>query len=132
MTWNERRTTIKLRRELERLRKFYEPDLRTKTGADHESLLAEYFSEQDIVEYQLREIESRQLVRRARRWFVDIPTGDSWDRGPAGHFLTQKAADALRRAVRDERRKEIKWWAELVMPILALLVALACPVPEWC
>ena len=80
--------------------------------------------ERGIVEDQLHSIESDDLVRRAHRWSVEIPS--EWERGATGdHYLSAKARDALRRTIRDERRKEIKWWVDLMIPILALLVALA-------
>ncbi len=132
LTWGERRARRRLRAELRRLHDLYAPDLKQKKGGEYESLLSEYLSERDIVATQLDSLESDELLRRAHRWSVELPN-NAWDQGPAGdRYLTAPARTAIERAVRDERRKEIKFWADLLIPVLSLLVALVAVIANLC
>ena len=124
LTRTERRAVRSLRAELQRLQKLYGPDLKQKKGEEFDRLLAEYFGERDIVDAQLASIESDDLIRRAKRWSVDIPAG-AWERGPTGElYLKDETRAAIGRAVKNERRTEVKWWVDILIPVLSLLIAL--------
>ena len=123
LTWAERRERWQLRRELARIdrdRRRRDPVL---TAEQWHSQAAEYFSERELVDYKLWEIESNALRRCAERLAIDDP--GECDEGGGYYFLPLDARNALRRAVRHEHRETAKFWASMLLPLLSLLVALA-------
>jgi hypothetical protein len=51
----------------------------------------------------------------------------------AGDFyLTAPSKRDITRRLRDEQRREVRWWWDLVMPLLALLVGLAGVMTSQC
>jgi hypothetical protein len=129
LTWRERIERRKLRKELRRLQKVYGPDLKKSKGDDYERLLAEFFSESDFVQGPLHAIETNALQRMAHKWDVEVPPQSDervWSRDFMGeYYLNDAAAIRIRREVRRVRREAVKWWVDLLVPLLSLLVALA-------
>ena len=125
MTWNERRERNRLRRDLRRLAKLFRPEPNLSED-ELMSLAAEHSMERRPIEHRLWAIETAHLNRWADRLSIDVQT--KWDdtgRETGDAFFSKDNRNALRRAIRSEQRAILKFWAELLIPILSLLVALA-------
>ena len=86
--------------------------------------------------YQLADLETDQLVRRARWWGIQIPQNQSWwmeDEGFEGElingvrqgkfYLTEFGKAGVSKLIQDERRKSIEWWVTVVIvPILSTVI----------
>ena len=86
--------------------------------------LEELIGHKAIVEDELLALETEELIRRACFWSVDVPN-DGYRNGFGDWILPLNTRNALRRAIKDEARKELRFWGEFIVPILSLLVALA-------
>ena len=125
MTWAECKERRRLLKELRRLAKEYKP-APNRTEDEHMSLAAEYSMERRPIEHRLWEIVSAELCRCADRLSIDVQI--KWDRAGrgTGHaFFSKENRNVLKRAIRAERRAVVKFRAELLVPVLSLLVALA-------
>lgn len=81
------------------------------------------------LERRLRILDSIYLVKEAARLDIDIPEKDNWwkDSGSEiwqGRVLTDIGQEGLRKLIREARFRIIKKWAELLIPILSLLIAI--------
>lgn len=125
MTWVERRERWRLLRKLRRLEKEYKPEPNL-TADEFMSLAAEYSMERKPIQHRLWAIETARLCRWADRLAIDVEI--KWDdagRGYGHAFFSKENRNALKRAIRAERREAGRFWAALLVPILSLLVALA-------
>jgi hypothetical protein len=127
MTWQERKRARTARAELRALDAHYGPRIKQLKGDAQESVIADYRNEAEFPRGELAVIESDVLRRRAGYWGVELPDQTSeWDEDITGRtYLGYSAKARVKRAVRQAMRAEIRWWAEVTVPILALLVALA-------
>lgn len=82
------------------------------------------------LEKRLNIIESMELEIEAGRLGIDIPTDkEGWweDTGSEilkGQMLTEIGKEGVRKLIKEERFRVIKRWAEILIPILSLLVAI--------
>jgi hypothetical protein len=73
---------------------------------------------------------TRKLKDQAEFWTIDLPNEDEqpdwWEKPVKGTWqLSHRGVARAKKLIRTERRHAIKWWVDLLVPILALLVALA-------
>ena len=125
VTWAERRERRQLRRDLRRLSKAHrrEPGL---SKDELRSLGAEYSMERQLIDYPLWAIETAELGRCADKLSIDVKA--KWDKDglAAGYmFFSGEDRNALKRAIKIQRRETAKFWATVLVPVLSLLVALA-------
>lgn len=125
LTWAQRRECWRLRAELRRLDREHRQyaDLPVDEFREH---AAAYFAERRPIDYRLWELESIELAHRAEKLAIDVPT--QYDEGGTTvgrYFYSLQDRNALKKAIRQERRQTAGFWAGLIVPILSLLVALA-------
>jgi hypothetical protein len=63
-------------------------------------------------------------------WAIDVPDVDEqprwWSKpGKGVPHLTHKGVARAKKLIQAERRQAVAWWTDRIVPILALLVALA-------
>jgi hypothetical protein len=123
--WRTKRWLKGVLREIEAR---YRPRMKAAKGEhEEEGIHLEWSEEDHEFSSELEFLESRRVLRRAYKWEIDVPTGDGmWtsDQYDNTRYLTFHAQRKLRRAIRDARRESVKWWMQLILPILSLLVAL--------
>ena len=98
-----------LRKELKDLKRSYDPELKKVSGDERKALWAEY-------DGQCQPIEDELLSIELRRWAIDVPDQAS----------DQKAMNAMKREIRDERLKVLGYQMNclnIVVVILSLFVA---------
>ena len=103
------------RKELRRLKKAYEPNLKKLQGDERESLWTEYSAQCEQLEHELLSIA-------IRRWAIDVPEHwvDSHTHGYFSQTQDTKAKNAIKRKIRDERLKGMA----ITVSILSLFVAI--------
>jgi hypothetical protein len=140
----------KLRAELRRINRIYEPWVDEAKGEERESRIAEYMHERDEVLEQLELLATERLRRRAAKYpTAVIPRitmtdkdhlDKNWERGPAtGRWYLRRAAYAsLYREIEDaEKRRREVWESRIkilgtVLPwLVALVSALVSLVLAW-
>ena len=78
--------------------------------------------------------ETRHLIGTAESWGIEVPYKADWyqrDVDDSGGVELVTFSDRLNtlgkavitRQIREARRASVKWWADILIPILALLVA---------
>ena len=107
----------KKRRAYQRLKQSYR-----KNMSDNE--LSEFLFELEMADFELASLDEQRLVPIAERWGIDVPD-DSWKRlhGRGPTFLKFSTRAKLWKVVRDERFLYWSRWAQLLVPILSLIVA---------
>ena len=98
-----------LRKELKDLKRSYDPELKKVSGDERKALWAEY-------DGQCQPIDDELLSIELRRWAIDVPDQSS----------DQKAMNAMKREIRDERLKVLGYQMNclnIVVVILSLFVA---------
>lgn len=124
ITWAERKEVWKIHRELRDLQQHYFAK-QTATEEEERDLAAHYFSDSRPFEIALAAIESRVLLRSARKWPIEVELVYDADGPVYGKpFLTEKTRKALRLAIRNARREAATFWIGVLVPPLSLLVAL--------
>ena len=108
-----------LRKELKDLEGSYRPELEKVAKDARKALWAEYNGQCQPIQDELLSIE-------LRRWAVDVP--DQWDSSDGTGCLPidEKAMNAMRRKIRDERLKVLAHqmiFVNIVVVILSLCVA---------
>ena len=131
LLWKRDPRKRELRKELKRLRRIYEPDLDAlrregkATTEDYNKLVGEYLAMRDPVAEELLAIESRNLRLRALNWAVALPPSDYWKPGPYGYrHLDEATRIEIRASIRDQKRKSIKFIAQIAALAVGVLVAL--------
>ncbi len=123
--WKSRR---KIKGELNRLREFYLPRLKAARGQEAEELAEQYYQERCIPEAELDHIETRKLLRKARKYLIEVPNDGDWWEDEEDYLLkgnlTEVGQLRLRRLISNEQYAHIKKWVELIVPLLTLLVGL--------
>lgn len=124
-----------LRLKLRRVNREYRQDLAKRTadkvsGDELEALRQEWHFEADLVEDEFRSIDTRRLIRTARR--LRVPVSGYWKEGRGGgRYLTPDSFVALRTAIRQERkeRREARaaWlpWLIALTGLIGTLIGLA-------
>lgn len=106
-----------LRKELKDLKTIYEPELKKAEGNKRQEIWAEYDAQWQPIEEELLSIE-------IRRWAIDVP--EQWDTGSGFFLKPDKAMNAMKRAIRDERLKVLghqMMFVNILVVILSLFVA---------
>ena len=117
-TWLRKRG---LRRNLDYLRREYEPKFDAATGYDKQALLAEWSFEASWSESELAAIESERLQGQAARWNIPCPALVQHHNTGVWH-IEDSARMQLKREIRDARREGIRWWIQVVVvPLIALV-----------
>ena len=140
----ERKERQHLQREINLIKKRRE-GLRTEQRANPnrqtEAALRELRPGLKIAERNLEQFESRLLVKEALRRRIAISKDADWwtsDRADyEGHgweeqfindmtatWLSETGQAMVKRLIADDRKKNIEWWAKIVLPLLGLIVAL--------
>ena len=81
----------------------------------------------EVEEYldRLGVLRTKPLVKQATKWEVEIPqTAWSDDRYENSRYISPPEQVKLRRRIRDARRDAVRWWIQVLMPPLSLIVAL--------
>jgi hypothetical protein len=117
----------KLRRVRNRLLRLLENEQLTPEQSDAVAQEATAFY--DPLNRRLSYLLTEKLKDQAQRWGVEVPSVSDqpeWWAGPEKglRYLNHHGLARVQRLVRNARRAEIKWWAELLVPILALIVAI--------
>lgn len=121
----------KLFRQKERLRAAFTEDIRKarkagKPTEDIQSLEDHSCFEERIIDEEIAILATDNLIRKARRWFVPIPSYDAdgmWKRCNTinnRYVLTSQGISQLRSSL----RKEHKEHAELLVMVLAVLTGI--------
>jgi hypothetical protein len=138
MRWLRRRFENWLYEKMKRIRlrqldsEVIQKTLRT-TGETQESLLTEYRAVRQPIETALFFSITGRLMLQAQFYTIDVPTSeeqpDWWemriDKRGGIKCLSRRGIAQVKKLIRAERRANIKFYAELLVPILSLLVALA-------
>lgn len=83
---------------------------------------------------QLENLETRYLIRKAESWGIEVPYKADWyqrDIDDSGGVELVTFSDRLNtlgkavitRQIREARRASMKWWADILVPLIALAVA---------
>lgn len=128
-TWKRRR---KLERELAQLWDHFKPQFNAaKTEDDHREVYELFSIDSADTVRELELIKTRKIREQAIKFGVDFPpfeesSGDNWEKIPYsnGNKLTAKAETKLTRQIKVAKFAAWKQWAELLVPILSLLVSL--------
>ena len=111
--WKSRR---KIKGELNRLREFYLPRLKAARGQEAEELAEQYYQERCIPEAELDHIETRKLLRKARKYLIEVPNDGDWWEDEEDYLLkgnlTEVGQLRLRRLISNEQYAHIKKWVE--------------------
>ena len=99
---------------------------------EYDSLVSEYLFEVDNFEDEIRKLESRFLIRQARRYLIPVPPaeeGESWEKSERSGRLRLKleAMRELRMAIHDEPRQRlepVKLWIPLLTGVIGSLIGL--------
>jgi hypothetical protein len=120
-------TRYKLRDEVRRLKRL---------GAA-KSLDFDLREKLEMAEQKLFRFEYEELLAKARKWGVDIPTHQEkpgWydsnstpgmNLGPlTRYWLSENGRSVVLRLIKEERQKEIEWWFKLMMPLITSLIGI--------
>jgi hypothetical protein len=132
--------TTRLRIELEETDRLYRKLIASEKRRNNQNKLQELYSdwgyESDLIEEELKLVETRRLVNKARRLLLpvpDIPTGKEedgkWIRGPdSGRwYLKPEGFSEIRALIRGEckeRREALMAWATIIIGIIGALTGL--------
>jgi hypothetical protein len=122
--WLERR---RLKKVISQIGERFRPRLAAARSEDEERAIdAEWSSETEEFDLYLGQLETKRLVKLANKWEIDIPR-DSWtsDRYNTVAYIYHAPQLALRRRIRDARREAMKWWINLLTPVISALTGLA-------
>jgi hypothetical protein len=125
--WKKRRS---LRRQLGQIDKYYAPLYKAaKTADDHYNVFLQYEAENAEEISLLRWLETKKVKNTAARLGVEIPEGfiggHSEENKYTGRtYLNDEGLTYYRRHIARARFAYWKQWAELLVPILSLLVAI--------
>jgi hypothetical protein len=127
-----------LRADLRRVDRLYRPLVGRAKGEEREMLIAEHHYERASVEEELEAIQTRRLIRQARKRYIVAPEvpwsseyheDENWERGPASEtwHLKPAAVASLQRQIEDaNKRRREAWeaWAKILGGLITGLVAL--------
>ena len=123
-TWLRRR---ELRRTVREIDNWFKPLADSATGDDQQAILVEWAFNLEWPNSKLAELETRRLGRLARRWNVDSPSPEhDYDNGC--WYIPDEPRKKLRRDIREARREIIRWWIQVVVVPLMILVSAATAV----
>ena len=123
----------RLRRELKAINDRYLPQLneasRTHNSNEYIRLKFEYEPQAGKLRTELESPKTDRVVKTGRRFGIEPPSlenRDYWAKIPSTdvHVLTKYGFAQLKRQISTARFSYWKQWSEIVVPILALLVAL--------
>lgn len=89
--------------------------------------------ERDSLRYQLIIFESNLLTRKALRLGIEIPKNPEWwdndfENGmppeAVTRWLNYKGRIGAAKLIREERRKNIEWWAKIIIPFIAAITGI--------
>lgn len=127
--WKKRR---KLERELAQLWGLFKPQFNAaKTEDDHRQVYEEYSIDSADTVREIERIKTRRIREQAIKFGIDFPpfeesSEDNWEEigYSMGRKLTEKAETKLMHQISVARFAYWKQWAELLVPVLSLLVSL--------
>lgn len=88
------------------------------------------------LELALATFESDLVMRKARRYAIDVPNqrdrptwwATNYDEGmpfeAISEWLTPAGRVGVSKLIREERRRNIEWWVKIITPILGALISL--------
>ena len=124
----------KLERELASLSDEYTSKLEEVRREDQNVLVQEWEWKSGCLDTELGKIKTDKLVRRAERRGIDLCANqDWWDSIDEGEWtgmesqikvLTDNGLAQAKRLIRDDFRQSVKWWVEVVAPVVAALTGL--------
>ncbi len=113
---------------------------RSLSAEEWESANSDYFSECDLIQSQIDEIETARIIRRAKAWGVPIPPSPKWSEEPVyddeywdwsnihgKYYLNAKGKALLRREAYTEMEMFYKpWltWAALAISVISLVFSM--------
>lgn len=84
--------------------------------------------------FRLTVFDTAALTRKARELGVEIPRNNTWwyndnDDGSlppedVSYYLINLGKTAVKKLIREERRKNIEWWVKILTPVLGALISL--------
>lgn len=121
--WRRRRA---LHRELDRLDRDYGQQV-----ADEPARRMEIYQDWDYntgwTRAALGELETRRLVRRAEKRGLEVPDDNTWWTHHAEtdtKYLRPEARARVKRMIRNDFRESVKWWVDVLAPVLGALTGL--------
>ncbi len=83
----------------------------------------------------LEHFESNIILKKAERLALEVPNAtdkpDWWDdnRGETPeyavvHWLTETGRRGVSKLIKEERKRNVEWWAKIVTPLLGILISL--------
>ena len=120
-TWSRGR---ELRRAVREIDDRFKPLADRARGEEQQAILAEWAFNLEWPNSKLAELETRRLRRLALRWHVDSPSPEhDYDHGC--WYIPDEPRKRLRRDIREARREIIRWWIQVVVVPLMILVSAA-------
>lgn len=133
---DERYQIIFAEHEIERLEAEFKPKIeavRKPPWNDYQSLVSEYLFERNLQQAIIDDIETKRLIRAARRHGIPIPKrpmeledNEFWEHSQVGHILTLEGRRRLRHEVALERemlRKPLVAWAAILISLVSLALS---------
>lgn len=122
--WQERRS---LERQIEEINRRFQPRMAAaKTDQEEHHIDQEWVEAIEQYQVSMGVLKTKRLIKLANRWEVEIPSG-AWtnDRYENVRYIAPPHQIKLRRSIRDARREAVKWWVQLLTPIISVLTGLA-------
>ncbi|RWL49681.1 hypothetical protein [Mesorhizobium sp.] len=119
---DDRDTLIKLRHQRDRhLESLNETTAGLKRNSEeYQIAVSDYFSSVDLIDAEIAEIETAQMLRRAEQWRIPTPQRPykeaedtdfwEWHAVHGRYYLTEEATRRIRRDVYNEREMLMKPW----------------------
>ncbi|MAY61553.1 MAG: hypothetical protein CML29_05020 [Rhizobiales bacterium] len=135
---DERHRLIQLGYEIEQNeREYREKSAGLKRNSEeYQKLLFDLHGERQLIDAQIAQIETEQVIRKANFWRVPIPRYPSnedqrdenwdWHSVYGRHFLSVKAVRDIRREVYEEREmwtRPFLSWGAIVISLVSLAIA---------
>lgn len=122
--WRKRRA---LRREIRRLDDEFDKEVQAAHVNEKLNIYSRWDFETGWSRAELGGLETRRLARRVEARGLDIPRDDaSWEhhRDTDTKYLTDAARARLRRMIRQDFRDSVKWWVDILAPLLGALTGI--------
>jgi hypothetical protein len=124
-SWRRQRS---LERQIKTLDDEYGPRADAERGDAQQAILAEWSFESSWPSNELAALETNRLMRLAHRWRVDFPDAteaNGWvlfDHQTGHAYLQAWERVRLNRQIDAARKDAIKWWIDVLVPVLTLLL----------
>lgn len=127
--WIRRRA---IQKEIDTTYKDYAPALKSAKATEAEEILAERDSLLSPLMRRLAVLESVQLVDKAHKLGIEIPSTESWWEfeyaedgiGSYRSYLSELGKVKVAKLIREEKLKNAEQWIKLIAPLISALTGL--------